>query len=469
MNFTNMRLTDQLRWSIGVIAASLVIGVGIIFSASNRGAGDGSRINQAGFVRGGSERAIKKELIGTPDQELEAKIGDLIEILIDGGTVVRSADSQEVTIPGAGNNAAFRSKMESIRADWASLEETIERYRANPSDAVRAALVAESEDFFTAANEAVALADDIATRNLNQAKFVELAFLAVELAFMAFIGFFLLGRISQALRVSVDSVASTSSEIAASVEQQERILTQQAASVTETTTTIEELGASTLQAAEQAESSTAGARQAIELSESGTAAVARARTGIAELQEKVQAIASQIVRLSEQTSEISTISDLVGDLASQTNMLALNAAVEAARAGEQGRGFAVVAGEVRKLADQSKDSAEKISSLIAEIQSSINSTVMVTDEGTKTAIEGLRLTEETSDAFNGIAEAVNNVFLNNQQISLGSKQQAVGVQQVVSAMNAINIGSQESASGVTQVRGATTQLAEIASQMQERI
>jgi methyl-accepting chemotaxis protein len=63
------------------------------------------------------------------------------------------------------------------------------------------------------------------------------------------------------------------------------------------------------------------------------------------LRDQVTAIANQIIRLSEQTAQISTVSDLVADLANQTNMLALNAGVEAARAGEQGKGFAVVAGE----------------------------------------------------------------------------------------------------------------------------
>ncbi|MEO0948028.1 MAG: methyl-accepting chemotaxis protein [Cyanobacteria bacterium J06641_5] len=463
---TKMRLTNQLRSALGIVAASIVVGVGIVFAESVRGAGDGTRINQSGVVRGATQRLIKRETNRLPDDpDLEGKITNIINTLIEGGEI----SGTEIKIPRT-SNTAFLGEMDKVRTLWTELQGTLARYRGNPdNEALRAQLIEESEDFFLATNEAVFAAEGIADAHLIQTEITEIVFLIVELALLSFIGFFLLGRVSRALRASVDNVASTSSEIAASVEQQERILSQQAASVTETTTTVEELGASTLQSAEQAESSTAGARQAIELSESGTAAVSRARAGIGELQTKVEAIASQIVRLSEQTSQISSISDLVADIASQTNMLALNAAVEAARAGEQGRGFAVVAGEVRKLADQSKDSAEKIGKLIAEVQASINSTVMVTDEGTKTAIEGLRLTDETVAAFNGIAEAVNNVFLNNQQISLGSKQQAVGVQQVVSAMNAINLGSQESAAGVTQVRAAASQLADIASQMQESV
>ena len=93
-------------------------------------------------------------------------------------------------------------------------------------------------------------------------------------------------------------------------------------------------------------------------------------------------VADQILRLGEQTTQIGSIANLVKDLATQTNMLALNAAVEAARAGDHGKGFAVVASEVRKLADQSKKSAEEAAALIAEVQKATNSTIMVTEEST---------------------------------------------------------------------------------------
>ncbi len=89
------------------------------------------------------------------------------------------------------------------------------------------------------------------------------------------------------------------------------------------------------------------------LTEGGTQAVQQTLKGVTTLKEQVNEIANAIIRLSEQTRQIGTISSLVGDLANQTNMLALNAAVEAARAGEHGKGFGVVATEIRKLADQS--------------------------------------------------------------------------------------------------------------------
>ena len=276
----------------------------------------------------------------------------------------------------------------------------------------------------------------------------------------------LANRTSDSIKAIANAIASSSTQIAATVGQQEGTVTQQASSVNQTTTTMDQLGASSKATAEQAEASAAGARQALSLAEGETLAVQRTMEGMSMLNDKVGAIAQQILALAEQTNQIGGISDLVGDLANQTNMLALNAAVEAARAGEHGLGFGVVAGEIRKLADQSKKSAEKINALVADIQAAINTTVMVTDEGTKTVAQGMQLTQGTTETFTGVADSINNVFLNSQQISLNAKQQAIAVQQVVDAMNAINLGARENASGVTQIRVSTQQLKEAAQNLQ---
>ncbi|WP_448572238.1 methyl-accepting chemotaxis protein [Trichothermofontia sp.] len=285
---------------------------------------------------------------------------------------------------------------------------------------------------------------------------------ALSLTASGVIGTLVIRRASQQMNEAASVIASSTTEIASSIEEQERSSSHQAASVSQTTTTMDELGASSRQSAEQAEAAAAGAQQALGLADNGTRAVERTIQGMATLKTKVSAIAEQILRLSEQTSQIGSISGLVSDLANQTNMLALNAAVEAVRAGEHGKGFSVVAGEIRKLADESKKSAERIGDLVTDIQNAINATVMATDEGTKTVDEGVRIAQETSDAFSGVANAVNNVVLNNQQISLNIKQQAIAIQQVVDAMNALNVAAKETTGGISQIRIGTQRLNEAA-------
>lgn len=269
-------------------------------------------------------------------------------------------------------------------------------------------------------------------------------------------------NISGTIHRATQVMATSSTEIAATIEEQERTASQQAASVHETTTTMDELSASSKSTADQAESAAYGASLALGLTEGGKKAVGSTLDGMGILQEKVEAIAQQIIRLSEQTNQIGNISELVSDLANQTNMLALNAAVEAVRAGEHGKGFAVVAAEIRKLADESRKSALRINTLVADIQTAINSTVMATEEGTKTVLSGVELAKETADAFAGVAEAVNNVVLNNQQISLNVKQQAIAIGQVLDAMNSLSQGVGETANGLSQAKVGIKNLAEVA-------
>lgn len=279
------------------------------------------------------------------------------------------------------------------------------------------------------------------------------------------IGIWLASRITQQINEIASKIATSSSEIAVTVEQQERTAIQQSSSVNETTTTMDQLSASAQQSAQQVDAASLGTQRVLNLAGEGNYAVGQTLENMMALTNRVSAVADQILKLSQQTSQIGNISGLVADLANQTNMLALNAAVEAVRAGEQGKGFAVVAAEIRKLADQSRQSADKINVLVADVQSTINSTVMVTDESTKAAEKSTQITQQTAEVFNQVTNAINEVATSVQQISLNINQQATGVQQVVTAMTALNSAARDTASGVSQTRASTHLLNEAAQRL----
>ncbi|WP_333402362.1 methyl-accepting chemotaxis protein [Microcoleus sp. MON1_C1] len=264
--------------------------------------------------------------------------------------------------------------------------------------------------------------------------------------------------LDKALKGIINMIVTSSTEIAATIEQQERIAVQQAASVNQTTTTMDELGASSRQSAMQAESALENASNVLNLAAEGSKVVHKTQQGMLSLTQKVGAIAEQVLHLSQQTNQIANITNLVSDLANQTNMLAINATVEAVRSGEQGKGFGVVAREIRRLADESKKSSAQINDLVNDIKNAINKTVMVTDEGKKTLDNSLKLTEGTADNFSNVANAINSVVVSSQQIYLNTKQQAIAIEQVVDAMNVLNKGATETASGITQSRIGTQTL-----------
>jgi methyl-accepting chemotaxis protein len=253
-------------------------------------------------------------------------------------------------------------------------------------------------------------------------------------------------------------MSSTSTEIAATVNQHERTASQQASMVNETTTTIQELGASSKQTSEQASSAAEVAQKSLNATGDGTLIVKQTIDGMNILGAKVGMIADQILKLGEQTAQIGNLANMVKDLSVEINMLALNAAVEAARAGEHGKGFAVVAGEIRKLANESKKSAEQANAVIADIQKATNATILRTEEGTKVVDEVTGYVRNVGELFNSLSEAASKVYENAQQVLLNTNQQATAIGQVVEAMNGLNTGARETAAGIVQTKTGIEQL-----------
>lgn len=94
-------------------------------------------------------------------------------------------------------------------------------------------------------------------------------------------------------------------------------------------------------------------------------------------QQSVDEVQAQTNATNKSAMQIRTATDMITQIASQTNLLSLNASIEAARAGDAGRGFAVVAEEIRKLADQSKESAAQITAIIGELMKNSNNSVEI--------------------------------------------------------------------------------------------
>jgi len=446
--FEFMKITTQLR---GIALGLLVLGIGNAVSVYlNAIESDSTVVNQAGLVRGGTQRLVKLEMVGEANDKLIQQLDQKVNGLING--------DKDLGLPPT-TDSELLAKLKQVEAAWKSLKESIRQVRQDPNS--KNILLNQSEDYFKLTDETVLAAEKYSQAKVRQLRTIQLTILGIILIIFSIICI-IANQIASTLQSSINIIATSSTQIASTVEEQESTISLQATTVSQTTTIIDEFSASSVQSAKQAEASAVSAYQTLSLAQDGTKAVEQTRTAMLTVKDKVEAIAKQILQLSKQTGQIREIADLVSDLAMQTNMLAINTAVEAARVGKQGEGFGIVAAEVRQLADQSLRSAEKINTLIAEIQAAMNSTVSVTDEGIETVKEGIKLSQVTEETFVEVTHAINNVFLNSQHISLNAKQQADAVQQIVTVMNAINQDAKETASGIVQVKVSTQQLNEAA-------
>lgn len=187
----------------------------------------------------------------------------------------------------------------------------------------------------------------------------------------------------------------------------------------------------------------------------GEKAIRHAIHSITNINDIVQDTAGVIRSLDTSSAKISQIVDTISNIASQTNLLALNAAVEAARAGEHGRGFAVVAEEVRKLAEQSKESADNIVHIIREVQSQIKDAVDKMDKSAAEVSAGQEVVLEAGKSFKSIQGQIENVNQAVQEITLILQQLSASSHDVISAVEKIRGISQETAANSQTISAAT--------------
>ena len=276
------------------------------------------------------------------------------------------------------------------------------------------------------------------------------------------IALWLAAAISRRVTLNATQLSAAATEISATVTQHERTAAQQAVAANQTSATLTELSASARQSAEQAAKAAVAAERSSAATVQGGEATRQSVVEMKLLGDKINAMADQILHLGEQTGQIGNIAILLKDLSGQINMLALNAAVEAARAGEHGRGFAVVAGEIRKLADQSKKSAEQTAVLVGDIQKSTNAAIMMTEEGARSVTEVTQLTHKVAELFDNLAEMADSVNENSQQVMLNANQQSAAFSQIVEATNSIATGARETAAGISQTKIGVQKMTEAA-------
>lgn len=256
------------------------------------------------------------------------------------------------------------------------------------------------------------------------------------------------------LRELIDRVTQNAQEITAQSEELYASTEEMASQTEETTRLIERVVEETVAQAKEASGSAqavaaadegigqiAGSigsidddvSQSLKLAEEGGATMTQAKDEVLALERETRLTGESISSLKQQSDEIALITEVIRSITDQTNLLALNAAIEAARAGEQGKGFAVVAEEVRKLAEQSKQSATQIAGLIESIQAQSNAVLDQHAVSAKRVETNSRLLEQATRAFEQIVSQLETSVHNTSHIRIASHEIADTTKQVATS------------------------------------
>jgi methyl-accepting chemotaxis protein len=165
--------------------------------------------------------------------------------------------------------------------------------------------------------------------------------------------------------------------------------------------------------------------------------------------------ASIIAQFTKYSEDIGNIVDVISDVSNQTALLSLNASIEAARAGEHGRGFAVVANEVKKLAEQTKESVSGIVSLIQQIQGSSTDAVVSMEKNVAEINNGVGRMQEIGQAFSTIRTSVHQVSQQIQDVSATTEQISAGTEQITASIEDMVKIAKESANNSQSVASSS--------------
>jgi methyl-accepting chemotaxis protein len=252
-------------------------------------------------------------------------------------------------------------------------------------------------------------------------------------------------------------------------------------SIHETTRAVEEMAAGIQQIASGSESVSAASSSAYTKAQNGKEVVAHTVTTIESLSSVVHESANRVAQLGAKMKEIDAVIELITTISRQTNLLALNASIEAARAGSQGRGFGVVAEEVKKLAEQSGEAADKVSELVREIQTETLQLVEQINASASQAELGLHAAHEAGAAFDAICTEVEAVTQQIVNVSATAEQMSAGSEEILaSAQSLLHIAeksvrhtenvtaaTEETQASMEEIRNSSQSLSALADELHE--
>jgi methyl-accepting chemotaxis protein len=314
-------------------------------------------------------------------------------------------------------------------------------------------------------NEAGEVAQAIAagdlTRRMPAASGDEIGALVAKLSVMRDSLFDLI----TAVRHNVDTLSQSAGELSNASNSSAKATEIQAEAASSMAASVEQLSVSIDQVGEHAREAHSVTQESSTQSTEGGRIIHEAAGEMGRIADAVNSTAGTIRELEGFSDQISSIVQVIKDIADQTNLLALNAAIEAARAGEQGRGFAVVADEVRKLAERTGNSTQEISAMIGKIQQGTQRAAQEMEAGVKRVTDGVDLAHRAGDSVTGIRDSADRASRAVDDINLALREQSVAARDIAQKVERIAQSSEENSASVQQTAASAHRLADLAREL----
>lgn len=229
-----------------------------------------------------------------------------------------------------------------------------------------------------------------------------------------------------------------------------------------TSSAVQQIAVSIEQVTQNARASLDISSQGSLLCGKGLQVVSMASSEMNDIARAVASSTSQIMSLSERSNEINKISEVIRDIADQTNLLALNAAIEAARAGEQGRGFAVVADEVRKLAERTGKATNEIKQMTQAIQIEMDQTMSMMEASQDKVTKGVELARQATVSLDEIDSGARQTAQSVNEIALATNEQHMASQDIARNIEQISSMAEENSRSISRLAEAAHKLKDMA-------
>lgn len=246
------------------------------------------------------------------------------------------------------------------------------------------------------------------------------------------------GATSEELTASAEQTSRAAETIAVAVQDVAASMEVQEQNVKESTRAMFEMSAGIERIAESSSSVADSSQSVAKQTSTGYDQIQDAIRQMNVVQGAVSDSETIIRRLGDRSDEIGSIIGIITNISAQTNLLALNASIEAARVGEQGRGFAVVASEIRKLAEQTKDAATQVATLIGEIRTDTHQAVETMGRGSVEVNKGVAAVQVSGETFSVIREEMDKVSGMIQEVSAAAEQISASSEQVTATVDQLS-------------------------------